>query len=69
MPSIYGNRNFDMNRGAVFEDTSGVRPSRPLHVGAYSRSEERERLVSTYNIFHNRKLGFHDRRFESSPPL
>lgn len=64
MPSVYGNRNFDMNRGAVFEDTTGVRPSRPLHVGGYSRTEERERLRSTYTTFHDRKLGYHDRRFQ-----
>ncbi len=62
MPPVNGRRNFDMNRGAIFEDTSGVRPSRPLHVGAYSRTDERERLQSTYNLFHDRKLGFHDRK-------
>ena len=62
MATVNGRRNLDMNRGAIFEDTSGVRPSRPLHVGGYSATEERERLRSTYNLFHDRKLGFFDRK-------
>ena len=55
MPPTYGRSPLDLNRGAIFEDTSGVRPSQPLHVGAYSRSEERERLRSCYSLFHNFK--------------
>ena len=55
MPPTYGRSPLDLNRGAIFEDTSGVRPSRPLHVGAYSRSEERDHLRSSYSLFHNYK--------------
>ena len=40
----------------------GVRPSQPIHVGAWCRSEERERLQTSYNNFHNFKLVMHDRR-------
>ena len=50
-----GSCPMDLNRGAIFEDTSGVRPSAPLHVGAYSRAEEREKLRSCYSLFHNFK--------------
>ena len=52
----------DLNRGAIWEDTTGVRPSQPIHVGAYSRAEERDRLQTSYNNFHNYKLVMHDRR-------
>ena len=52
----------DLNRSAVWENTTGVRPSQPMHVGAYSRTEERERLQTSYNNFHNYKLTMHDRR-------
>ena len=45
----------DLNRGGIFEDTSGVRPSAPLHVGAYSRADEREKLRSCYSLFHGFK--------------
>ena len=66
MPSVYVRRNggcpIDLNRGAVFEDTSGVRPSRPLHVGAFSRTDERDRLRTSYSLFHDRKLGHHNRK-------
>ena len=48
-------RPLDLNQGAVFEDTSGVPHSQPMHVGAYSRAEERERLHSCYSLFHNYK--------------
>ena len=54
MPPAYG-RPLDLNRGAIFEDTSGVRPSAPIHVGAYSRAEERENLRTCYSLFHNYK--------------
>ena len=50
-----GSCPMDLNRGAIFEDTSGVRPSAPLHVGAYSRADEREKLRSCYSLFHNFK--------------
>ena len=48
-------RPLDLNQGAVFEDTSGVPHSQPMHVGAYSRAEERDRLHSCYSLFHNYK--------------
>ena len=67
MPKLHyrhhcGSGPVDLNRSAVFEDTVGVRPSAPIHVGAYSQTEERERLKSSYNTFHNLKLIMHDRR-------
>ena len=55
MPPVYYQRAIDLNRGAIFEDTSGVRPSMPIHVGAFSRAEEREHLRSSYSLFHNFK--------------
>ena len=57
-----GSGPVDLNRSAVWLDTVGVRPSQPIHVGAFSRSEERERLQTCYNNFHNLKLVMHDRR-------
>ena len=57
-----GSGPVDLNRSAIFEDTVGVRPSQPIHVGAFSRTEERERLQTSYNNFHNFKLVMHDRR-------
>ena len=48
-------RPLDLNKGAILEDTSGVPHSHPIHVGAYSRADERERLISCYSIFHNYK--------------
>ena len=57
-----GSGPVDLNRSALFEDTVGVRPSQPIHVGAYSRAEERDRLKTSYNGFHNFKLVMHDRR-------
>ena len=48
-------RPLDLNKGAILEDTSGVPHSQPIHVGAYSRSDERERLRSCYTMFHNYK--------------
>ena len=50
-----GSCPMDLNRGGIFEDTSGVRPSAPLHVGAYSRADEREKLRSCYSLFHGFK--------------
>ena len=61
-PFYLGSGPVDLNRGAVWENTRGVRPSQPMHVGAYSRTEERERLQTSYNNFHNYKLTMHDRR-------
>ena len=60
--SNLGSGPVDLNRSAIWEDTTGVRPSQPLHVGAYSRTEERDRLQTSYNNFHNYKLTMHDRR-------
>ena len=57
-----GSGPVDLNRSAVWENTTGVRPSQPMHVVAYSRTEERERLQTSYNNFHNYKLTMHDRR-------
>lgn len=52
--------SLDMNRGAIFGDTSGPTPSAPIVQGGFSHQEERDRLRTCYSTFHGSKVAYHN---------